>query len=100
MFQKKENTRSSPSFKGEERSFRRKSVKAGLLFSDLKPFCKEKKLRADLIDIGYGGARISTPTPLKKGTWIHPLTYDDSAKDNRSGSLLKSAWNDKAKVVW
>jgi hyaluronan synthase len=100
MFQKKENTRSSLSSNGEGRGFRRKSVEAGLFFSDLKPFCKEKKLRADLIDIGFGGARISTSTPLKKGTWIHPLTYDVSATDNGSDSLLKSAWNDKAKVVW
>jgi len=100
MFQNRENTRSSSSSKGEGRNFRRKPVEAGLFFSDLKPFTKEKKLRADLIDIGFGGARISTPTPLKKGDWIHPLTYDDSAKEDGSGSLLKSAWNDKAQVVW
>ncbi|GJL79249.1 MAG: hypothetical protein NPINA01_22380 [Nitrospinaceae bacterium] len=86
--------------KQEERNFRRKPLKAGFFFSDLKPFCKETKLRADLLDIGFGGARISTPHPLKKGAWIHPLTYDDSVKKNGSGSLLQSAWNDKAKVVW
>jgi hyaluronan synthase len=99
MFHNRESARHSSGSDGEGRSFRRKSVDTGLFFSDLKPFCKEKKLRADLIDIGFGGARISTSAPLKKGDWIHPLTYD-SSKDNGSGSLLNSAWNDKAKVVW
>jgi len=100
MLQNKANLGPSASFKEDGRNFRRKPVNIGMFFSDLKPLSKEKPLRANLLDIGFGGARISTFHPLKKGMWIHPITYDNSAKRKGSVSILDSCWNDKAKIVW
>ena len=100
MLRNQVDTRPSTRFEEDERNFRRKPVETGMFFSDLKPLTKEEPLRANLHDIGFGGARISTSQPLKKGMWIHPITYDDSVKGLGSASILESCWNDKAKVVW
>lgn len=100
MLKNKVGTGGPVSIDVDGRNYRRKPVNVGMFFSDLKPFSKQKPLRANLHDIGFGGARISTSQPLKKGGWIHPITYDDSVKQNGSSHLLKKAWNDKAKVVW
>ncbi|MCH8311650.1 MAG: glycosyltransferase family 2 protein [Nitrospinae bacterium] len=100
MLQNKAHIGPPAGFEEDGRNFRRKPVNMGMFFSDLKPLSKEKPLRANLLDIGFGGARISTSQPLKKGMWIHPITYDDSAKGSGSASILESCWNDKAKVVW
>jgi len=100
MLQDKAETGPAAGCEEDGRNFRRKHVNRGMFFSELKPLSKEKPLRANLLDIGYGGARISTSHPLKKGMWIHPLTYDDSAKGNGSADILASCWNDKARVVW
>ena len=86
-------------FEEDGRNFRRKPVNMGMFFSDLKPPSKGKPLRANLLDIGSGDARVSTSQPLKKGMWIHPITYDNSAKGSGSASILESCWNDKAKFV-
>ncbi len=99
MLQNKADTRPPADLEQDGRNFRRKPVNIGMFFSDLKPLSKEKPLRANLLDIGFGGARISTSQPLKKGMWIHPITYDDSAKGNGSTSIIESCWNDKAKVI-
>lgn len=100
MLQNKTDTGLPAGCEEDGRSFRRKPVKMGMVFSDLKPLSKENRLQANLHDIGFGGARISTSHPLKKGMWIHPITYDDSAKRDGSASILESCWNDKAKVIW
>ncbi|MCH7590993.1 hypothetical protein IIB34_08160 [PVC group bacterium] len=99
MLQNKAHIGPPAGFEEDGRNFRRKPVNLGMFFSDLKPLSKEKPLRANLLDIGFGGARISTSQPLKKGMWIHPITYDDSAKGSGSASILESCWNDKAKFV-
>jgi hyaluronan synthase len=100
MLQGKADTGSPVGVEEDGRNFRRKPINTGMFFSDLKPLSKEKPLRAKLHDIGFGGARISTSHPLKKGMWIHPITYDESAKGDGSSSVIESCWNGKAQVVW
>ncbi len=100
MLRNKADTRIPTGDEEDGRNYRRKPVQRGMFFSDLKPLSKEKPLRANLHDIGFGGARISTSQPLKKGMWIHPIAYDDSASRSGASSILESCWNDKAQVVW
>ena len=100
MFSSQAAEQSLSNGQNEKRSFKRRELSVPLYFSKLNAYSKEKVQKADLIEVGYGGARIRSSDPIQVGDWIKLEGYPSWVKKDASFSFLKQCWRGKAKVIW